>query len=168
MIKRILRLPAMPTSFVLVALAGAVAAMMHNWALAFLIPYCGVLMTLLACMVANSVRFSRMERHPLAALSDKELRYLCRQHPDIEVRFYDSVRAGNCMPGTRQFVKRTFKGRRSITLPELARYAGAFRVKNVIVYKLKEAKVDWKTERDGYLEAQRNGSVAAADQLAAA
>jgi hypothetical protein len=153
MIKRILRLPALPTAFVLMALASTVGVLMHNMMVAVVVPYCGVMVAAFACIIANSVRYGRMGRHPLANLSSRELRYLCKQHPEIKVTFYDSVRAGNCILGTSGFVRRTFKGRRSITLPELSRYVGAYRVNTVIVYKLQEAGVDWESERAGYMSA---------------
>ncbi|HEY9790241.1 MAG TPA: hypothetical protein V6D22_07575 [Candidatus Obscuribacterales bacterium] len=165
MIKRVLNLPAMPTAIVLGTLSAVVAAVMNQWLVTLGIVYFTMFAVMFGCPFANMIRYSRMERHELSWLSDRELRYLCSKHPEIEVRFYDSVRSGNCMAGTSGFVKRTFKGRKSITLPELARYVGAHRVKNVIVYKLKTEKVEWKTELECYRQAQRAGT---AEDLAAA
>ncbi|HEY9790240.1 MAG TPA: hypothetical protein V6D22_07570 [Candidatus Obscuribacterales bacterium] len=88
-------------------------------------------------IAVNEFRAKRIRRHPFAKLPYDEFKALCLANADAPVSHYDSVLAGNCNPGTYGFTRRTFKGRRSITLGELLPYcrSGA-RVKNVALYVL--------------------------------
>jgi hypothetical protein len=113
-----------------------------DWFAVFGVWYLGFFAQFMWCMVTTAVRAIRVSRHPIASLSDQDFRRHCMDHADVQITFYDSVRAGNCVLGTHNFVKRTFRGRQSISLGELLPYCRtARRVKQVAIYKLSKQDV---------------------------
>jgi hypothetical protein len=128
---------------ILIPLTATLAAMIYcgfavNLFAAFLAGYAGfVVMFVGGTLIVNGFRHWLINRHWIGKLSYDEFKALCQANADARVAFQDSVRSGNCYPGTRDFVKRTFRGRKSITLGELLPYCRTgYRVKNVALYVL--------------------------------
>jgi len=67
---------------------------------------------------------------------DQVFRELLEQNADVEISVADSLAAGNCRPGTDDFVQRFFPGRATVTVRELARFAANWNVRRVLEHKL--------------------------------
>lgn len=67
----------------------------------------------------------------------EELKTLCEQHPDVTILIRDSVEAGNCLDGSKQFRRQYFPGRRSVRASELLPYLDHYGVQRVVEHKLR-------------------------------
>lgn len=74
----------------------------------------------------------------IAANPDGWFRAQVERHGEVMVTFADSRAAGNCDPGTREFRDRNFAGRESVTIAQLARFAGNSNVRRVLEWKLRQ------------------------------
>lgn len=71
-----------------------------------------------------------------ALARDYHFRALLERHAEVELSVEDSLAAGNCRPGTDDFVARFFPGRTTVTVKELARFAANWNVRRVLEHKL--------------------------------
>ena len=134
-----MRIPFIVVSLTITAAAAAYFDIVDGPSAALGYGYLGILMTFVGCLVATFLRHVRIERHPIAKLTNEEFRTLCKANADARITFYDSVRSGNCILGSLGFARRTFNfpRRRSITLGELLPYCRTgYRVKSVALYTL--------------------------------
>lgn len=83
---------------------------------------------------------ARQRQQELWALeqSEREAKFaaLLEQFAEVEIVMQDSLDAGNCEPGTRDFARRTFPGRESVTVKELVRFIENPRVRAVLEHKI--------------------------------
>ncbi len=80
---------------------------------------------------ARQAEFAKTE-----AEREAHLRALCEKHGDLEVNFADSIAAGNCEVGTRDFRDRFFPGRETATVKDLVGFIGQPGVRRVLEHKL--------------------------------
>ncbi len=82
------------------------------------------------------------QRHEEAAREqlerDTEFRELLEKNASVELSVDDSIAAGNCRPGTDDFVSRFFPGRTTVTVGQLARFAAHWGVRRVLEHKFAE------------------------------
>ncbi len=67
---------------------------------------------------------------------DEKFRALVEKHGELALAIEDSLAAGNCRPGTDDFVNRFFRGRTSATVKEVSRFVSIWGVRRVLEHKL--------------------------------
>lgn len=67
---------------------------------------------------------------------DEKFRELLDQHAELELSIEDSLAAGNCRPGTDEFVRRFFPGRTTVKVKELSRFVTVWGVRRTLEHKL--------------------------------
>ena len=75
----------------------------------------------------------RAAREELAR--DEKLRAGIEKYADVELTVQDSLDAGNCRPGTDDFVRRFFPGRTTASVAEVAKFISHPRVRQVLEHK---------------------------------
>lgn len=73
-------------------------------------------------------RRTEIQRHRLQRLVEKLARHDLGDVGDVVVTRRDSIKAGNCEPGTDEFIDEFFPGRASVTIAEIATAVGRFEV----------------------------------------
>lgn len=86
--------------------------------------------------LADAEQLEEASRETLAR--DEKFRALLEEHAKVELSVADSLAAGNCHPGTDDFVRRFFPGRATATVKELSRFAAAWGVRRTLEHKLLE------------------------------
>jgi hypothetical protein len=132
-----MRVPLLVIPVAVLALGTSYVGIQNGLPMAALVAAGGWYILFMGCTFLNGFRAWRINRHPIGRMEYGEFKQLCQANAEAPITFYDSVYAGNCIPGTHKFVRRTFRGRKSIRLGELLPYCrSAERVKNVAVCKL--------------------------------
>ena len=85
-------------------------------------------------VLEDAQRHEEAAREALAR--DEKFRELLERHADIELSIEDSLAAGNCRPGTDEFVNRFFPGRTTASVKELARFVSVWGVRRTLEHKL--------------------------------
>ncbi len=77
----------------------------------------------------------KIKKAKMYTITENKLREFIEENPEVEITLEDSLAAGNCEPGTKNFSERCFQGKIKVTVKELAKYINLSDVKKVLQYK---------------------------------